>query len=253
MFNLNEALLSVLKNVGRFSVTIDKYYVTLQRETPFNREWKISLAHNNSDSGFVSTFEEYTDYFSPQEEFDAFNLFSKEKLSEVELSLVKEDMFWRGRQLHDLSGLLDMELSQIYAIENNKKMNSPLPKEIIQILNDSGIRVVNLFQNTEYNGEKGIFTSAILRCFAYQENNYLVNVTFDDRSLSLNHVYRNYSFNCRFRKEVLDKTAKYTRGDLIQAYRENPQEALKMLSVLESQNAALQIVADKIDAVYNKQ
>lgn len=63
----------------------------------------------------------------------------------------------------------------------------------------------------------------------------------------------NYRFNCRFRKEVLDKTAKYTRGDLIQAYRENPQEALKMLSVLESQNAALQIVADKIDAVYNKQ
>jgi hypothetical protein len=38
---------------------------------------------------------------------------------------------------------------------------------------------------------------------------------------------------------------------LIEAYRVNPADALKMLSVLESQNAQLQLVAEQIDAVYN--
>lgn len=251
MFNLSSNLLEVLEDIGNFEVLVDESFVHLQRKTPYNNDWSMSFRHYCSNYYFVSEFDKYALSYSPQERFNEYKLCLEDKISEEQLKAAKKDIFWRGGLLRKLCELLDIEIEHLAALEQNQKLNNPLSEKLISILKVNGIRLVSMYECQEYRGVKGSFISVVLRCFAHSDDDYLVTVIFDDKCQSKNKVFRNYRFNVRFRDEALVDTARYSRYDLIEAYRVNPADALKMLSVLESQNAQLQLVAEQIDAVYN--
>ncbi len=251
MLNLSSNLLEVLEDIGNFKVLVDESFVHLQRKTPYNNDWRISFRHYCSNYHFVSEFDKYALSYSPQERFNEYKLCLEDKISEEQLKAAKKDIFWRGGLLRKLCELLDIEIEHLAALEQNQKLNNPLSEKLISTLKVNGIRLVSMYECQEYRGVKGSFISVVLRCFAHSDDDYLVNITFDDKCQSKNHVFRNYRFNVRFRTEALGNVARYSRYDLIEAYRVNPADALKMLSVLASQNAQLQFVAEQIDAVYN--
>ncbi|MBE6423058.1 hypothetical protein [Succinivibrio dextrinosolvens] len=251
MFNLSFNLLEVLENIGDFEVTVDEGFVHLQRKTPYDNDWKMSFRHYRSNYYFVSEFDKYALSYSPLEKFNEYKLCLEDKISSEQLKAAKKDIFWRGGLLRKLCELLDIEIEHLAALEQNQKLNNPLSEKLISTLKVNGIRLLSLRECSQYKGVKGSFISVVLRCFAHSDKDYLINVTFDDKCQSKNHIFRNYRFNVRFRAEALGNTARYSRYDLIEAYRVNPADALKMLSVLESQNAQLQLVAEQIDAVYN--
>ena len=239
---------------GGFKVTTDKDSVSLKCSTYL--DWELKFSSRN-DYDFVEEFEEYADHYSPQEEYKAYKYYHSESIDDDELPLIKEDFLIRGRMMRVLCCMLETEMSQIFALKDNRRVNSPLSDEVIKVLNDNDIKIVSIYDlTTQCDNVKGVFTNVVLQAFASKQttDGYLITVKFSNnpKFCHLDRMQRSFAFNYMFRKEACCGTARYSRWDLVEAFREDKVKALKMLALLESQNAQLQVIADRIDAVYSK-
>ncbi len=123
-------------------------------------------------------------------------------------------------------------------------MGSPLSNKLLKILNESGIKIVNIWKEHEGEDVNNNFTSVTLNCFSYDENNYLVNLKFRD-GLDLET-----RFNTRFKAATqIDMQAEMET--ISSKYRQDKAQALKELADLVSKQDRLSLTAEKIDALYD--
>lgn len=224
MFKLNKDIQKALETVGSFNVSVDETKVTVQRRGIVGEEWKHSFLHNDSDVKFVRNFREYANYFK------------------------NNYQFMNGKFISDFlqktASLLEIELLQIRTLKMNQKMGSPLSNKLIRILNESGIKIVNIWKEHECEDVNNNFTSVTLNCFSYDENDYLVNLKFRD-GLDLET-----RFNTRFKAATqIDMQAEMET--ISSKYRQDKAQALKELADLVSKQDRLSLTAEKIDALYD--